>query len=160
MTSPYYLSYRFFGLDRQGHLWGSVNAGKTWARLRAQGLPGGGVAIAARRQDPILPDTIYVAIGSRGLWKSVDYGATFHHVAGVADATAVAVTAHNANRVLVADNRGLLLSNNDGASFKRVLEATGITAVALDTRNYENAFAATSAGTLLRSDDGGASWNR
>ena len=158
VTSPYYLTHRLYGLDAQGGLWMSVNAGRAWSRLRAQGLPPGGIALAARRQDPILPDTIYVAEGARGLWKSTDYGATFHRLAGVASATAVALTAHNAKRVLVADSRGLLLSKNDGASFQRVLTLPGITAVALDTRNYQNAFATTRGGELLRSDDGGASW--
>ncbi len=64
---------------------------------------------AARRQDPTLPDTIYVAAGGRGLWKSTDYGRHASTASpGVAAATAVATTAHNDERVLVADARGLL----------------------------------------------------
>ena len=82
VTSPYYLTQRFYGLDAAGRLWLSVNTGRAWSRVRAQGLPAGGVAIAARRQDPILPDTIYVAEGRLGLWKSLDYGATFHRGRG------------------------------------------------------------------------------
>jgi hypothetical protein len=159
VTSPYYVSDRLYALDGGGRLWLSVNAGGSWVRLRAAGLPAGGIVVAARRGKTSLPDAVFVAAGPAGLWVSRDFGGSFHRVPGIADATGVATTTHDATRVLVATPQGLELSTDDGRSFRRVLTAPDITAVALDTRNWRNAFAATAAGVLLRSDDGGATWD-
>ena len=159
VTSPYYTTQRLYGLDRAGGLWVSVNAGRAWVRLRAAGLPAGGVGLAARRPDPAQPDTVYVAAGSRGLWRSTDSGASFLRVPGVSAAGAVATSVPHNEVLLVADASGLLRSADDGKSFTRVLHEPGVTAIALDTRNPQNAFAA-AGGELLRSDDGGVSWSR
>ncbi len=158
VSSPYYPTNRLYALDTSGRLWLSVTAGRSWSRLRASGLPASGTAIAARRDDPALPDQVFVAAGGDGLWRSTDFGASFRRVAGIVAATAVATTTHDSRRVLVADPAGLWLSTDDARSFTRVLRLGGITAIALDTRNWQNAFAATAAGLLLRSDDGGATW--
>ena len=160
VTSPYYVTHRLYALDGQGGLWLSVNVGRSWAPLRASGLPVSGVAVAARRPDTARPDTIYVAAGPAGLWKSTDSGASFQRVEGVSSATAVATSTPHNEVLLVADAAGLLHSANDGRSFSRVLREPGITALAVDTRNPQNAFAGTAAGLLLRSDDGGVSWSR
>jgi hypothetical protein len=159
VTSSFYLSDRLYALDHDGRLWLSVNAGAAWVRVRAAGLPPGGTVLAARRGKTSLPDTLFVATGPAGLWVSRDFGGSFRRVPGIADATGVATTTHDATRVLVSTPHGLELSTDDGRSFRRVLAAPGITAVALDTRNWRNAFAATADGLLLRSDDGGATWD-
>ena len=39
VTSPYYVTHRLYALDGQGGLWLSVNVGRSWAPLRASGLP-------------------------------------------------------------------------------------------------------------------------
>jgi photosystem II stability/assembly factor-like uncharacterized protein len=159
VTSAFYPTNRLYGLDAHGGLWLSVSAGSTWSRLRATGLPSGGVAIAARRADTVKPDTVYVAAGAGGLWVSHDFGASFRRVPGIADATGVATTTHDATRVLVSTPARLLLSTDDGVSFRSVLRLRGVTAIALDSRNWRNAFAATAGGLLLRSMNGGASWS-
>ncbi len=159
LSTAFYGIGRVYGLDVHGGLWVSVVAGSRWSRLRAAGLPPGAIAISARRGKTTLPDTVYVAEGSQGLWVSRNFGATFSRVPGIPDATAVATTTHDATRVLVSTPGGLLLSTNDAASFRDVLQMRGLTAIALDSKNWKNAYAATSNGLLLRSDDGGAQWN-
>jgi hypothetical protein len=160
VTDAFYGANRLYGLDADGRLWLSVTSGASWSRLQARGLPAGGLCISARRGKTTLPDTVFVAAGAHGLWVSHNFGESFRRVPGIADATAVATTTHDATRVLVATRAGLELSTDNAASFRQVLEMRGLTAIALDSRNWKNGFAATAAGLLLRSDDGGASWDR
>src|SRR5262249_29150801 len=70
VATPYYRTSRLYGIDAQGRLWVSVRNAAKWGRLRAAGLPDGAVAIAAIRDDVHKPDTIYVACGANGLWRS------------------------------------------------------------------------------------------
>ncbi|MGN6378701.1 MAG: WD40/YVTN/BNR-like repeat-containing protein [Gaiellales bacterium] len=159
ISTAFYGVGRVYALDHAGRLWLSVTGGGRWSRVRAAGLPPGGVSVAARRAKTTRPDTVFVAAGSRGLWVSRDFGSHFRRVPGIADATGVATTTHDATRVLVSTPSGLLLSTDDGRSFRDVLRLRGVTAIALDSRNWRNAFAATSGGLLLRSDDGGSHWD-
>jgi photosystem II stability/assembly factor-like uncharacterized protein len=160
VTDSFYGANRLYGLDAQGRVWLSVTAGASWSQVRARGLPSGGLVISARRAKTILPDSLFVAAGARGLWVSHNFGESFHRVPGIGEATGVATTTHDATRLLVSTPTGLELSTDDGASFRQVLELPGLTAIALDSRNWKNAFAATPDGLLLRSDDGGASWDQ
>ena len=159
VASPYYRSDRLYGLDASGRLWLSVRNARRWARLRAAGLPGGCRALSAVRGDPLHPDVVYVACGAAGLWRSADFGASFRRLPAAGQATAVATTTDDQDRLLVADARGLLLSTDRGRSFRRVATVGGVSAVALDIRNYLVAFAAAGR-TLLRSADGGVNWER
>lgn len=160
VTDAFYGANRLYGLDARGRVWLSVTGGANWSQLQARGLPSGGRVISARRAKTILPDTVFVAAGARGLWISEDFGESFRRVPGITDATAVATTTHDATRVLVCTQAGLELSTDNAASFRPVLRMTGLTAIAMDSRNWKNAFAATAGGLLLRSDDGGASWDQ
>lgn len=159
VTDAFYGANRLYGLDAQGRVWLSVTGGASWSQLRARGLPAGGLVISARRAKTILPDTVFVAAGSRGLWVSHNFGESFRRLPEIADATGVATTTHDATRVLVSTPTGLELSTDNGVSFRSVLRMAGLTAIAMDSRNWKNAFAATAGGLLLRSDDGGASWD-
>ncbi|MGZ4480871.1 MAG: WD40/YVTN/BNR-like repeat-containing protein [Gaiellales bacterium] len=156
LASPYHRTDRLYALDASGRLWLSVTAGKSWVRLLAQGLPPGAVGLSAVRDDVTMPDIIYVAAGGRGLWRSVDFGATFRRVPGIARATAVATTTDEQDLVLVAGD-GIYLSTDRGRSFTRTSRQT-VTAVAYDPRNHDLAFAATGDGRLLRSIDAGRTW--
>ena len=157
VASPYYRTNRLYGLDPSGRLWLSVRHGRRWARLRAAGLPLGCTALSAVRGDPLRPDVVYVACGAQGLWKSADFGASFTRLSNAPDATAVATTTDDHDRLLVAAADGLHLSTNAGRTFRRVARVSGVSAVAFDLRNYLVAYAATGQ-TLLRSADGGATW--
>jgi hypothetical protein len=156
LASPYHNTDRVYALDSAGGLWVSVRRAKGWQRLRAAGLPPGVVALAARRGSPALPDVIYAAAGGGGLWRSADFGASFHRVAAVRQAFSVATTTADPLRVLVATPR-LMLSADDGQTFEPVGPA--VEAVAFDPRNWRVAFAA-AGGRLLRSADGGVTWGR
>jgi hypothetical protein len=155
LASPYHTTDRVYALDVLGRLWLSVREARGWVRLRAAGLPAGVAALAARRGDPLRPDTVFAAAGAGGLWRSDDFGATFRRVPAVMVATGVATTTADPRRVLVAAPR-LLLSTDDGASFRPVGPA--VDAVAFDPRNWRVAFA-TAGERLLRSADGGATWS-
>jgi photosystem II stability/assembly factor-like uncharacterized protein len=159
VASPYYRTNRLYAVSSSGRLWVSVRNGHRWAPLRAAGLPPGAVAVAARRDDVHRPDVIYVACGGAGLWRSGDFGATFHRVRGVGDATAVAATTDDQRLLLVASPAGIELSRDAGRSFTRVAAVPGVRALAFDFRNWRLAYAATADGTLLRSDDGGRTWD-
>jgi photosystem II stability/assembly factor-like uncharacterized protein len=158
VSSPYYRTSRLYGLDLEGRLWLSVRAGRRWAPLRATGLPSGCGALSAVRGDPLKADTVYVACGRDGLWRSSDFGASFTRLAAGPDATAVATTTDDHLRVLVADADGLALSTNGGRTFRRVARIKGVSAVAFDLRNYLVCYAA-AGHTLLRSADGGVTWD-
>ncbi len=74
MASPYHRTNRLYALDDEGGLWLSIAAGRRWTRLRAEGLPDRPVSVAAVRDLVTEPDTVYVAAGSDGLWRSRDFG--------------------------------------------------------------------------------------
>jgi photosystem II stability/assembly factor-like uncharacterized protein len=159
VASPYYRTNRLYAIDAAGHLWVSVRNARRWSRLRAAGLPPGAQAIAAIRGDVHRPDLIYVACGAAGLWRSGDFGATFHRMPAAGAATAVTVTTDNQHLLLVASPAGIELSQDAGRTFARVATITGIRAIAYDLRNWHLAYAATAGGRLLRSDDGGGTWD-
>jgi photosystem II stability/assembly factor-like uncharacterized protein len=115
--------------------------------------------VSAVRGDVTRHDTIYVAAGRAGLWRSRDDGASFtrvHAADALADVTTVATTTARPQLVL-AGGSAILRSDDGGRSFRRVGPAA--TALACDIRNWRIAFAATADGRLLRSIDGGVSWS-
>jgi hypothetical protein len=158
VATPYYRTNRLYGLDQAGRLWLSVRRGRHWAPLRADGLPSGCTALAAVRGDPLRADTVYVACGPRGVWRSGDFGASFRALPAAPPATALATTTDDHTRLLAAAPDGLYLSTTAGRSFRRVARVPGVSAVAFDLRNYLVAYAALGR-TLLRSADGGVSWS-
>lgn len=156
VSSPYHRTNRFYALDTDGRLWLSINQGRRWTRLRAQGLPPSGVTVASVRDLITMPDIVYVCT-PQGLYRSLDDGASFQPVAGVADPRMVAMTTDDQDLVLVAAGDGLYRSVDRGAHFSKVSDS-GATAVAYDPRNHRLAYAA-AGDRLLRSIDAGASWD-
>jgi photosystem II stability/assembly factor-like uncharacterized protein len=156
VASPYHKTNRLYALDGGGGLWLSVNAGRNWWQLRADGLPAGCDTVAAVRDEITEPDIVYVACGSDGLWRSLDLGASFDKVPGIGDARSVALTTDDQDLVLVAAGDGIHLSTDRGKTFSTTSPAVA-SAVAFDPRNRRLAYAAAD-GRLLRSTDGGASW--
>jgi photosystem II stability/assembly factor-like uncharacterized protein len=159
VATPYYRTSRLYAVDTSGHLWVSVRNANKWGRLRAAGLPAGAVAVAAIRADVHKPDVIYVACGAAGLWRSKDFGASFHRIPRAGAATAVAATTDDQRLLLVASPTGIELSRNFGRTFATVARVSGVRAVAFDLRNWRLAYAALADGRLLRSDDGGRTWD-
>ena len=100
VASPYHKTNRLYALDGEGGLWVSVNAGRAWSRLRADGLPAGCVTVAAVRDLITEPDIVYVACGADGLWVSHDLGASFTKVDGIGQARSVAMTTDDQDLVL------------------------------------------------------------
>jgi photosystem II stability/assembly factor-like uncharacterized protein len=158
VASPYYRTNRLYALDADGRLWVWDRNARSWARLRAAGLPAGAVAIAAVRGDVHRPDAIYVACGRNGLWRSHDFGATFQRIPAAGAATAVATTTDNQRLLLVATPDGIELSRNRGRTFIHASDVGHVGAVAFDLRNAQLAYASVP-GMLLRSDDGGRTWD-
>jgi photosystem II stability/assembly factor-like uncharacterized protein len=159
VVSPYYRTSRLYAVSTSGQLWVSVRNAHKWARLRAAGLPPGAVAVAAIRDDVHRPDTIYVACGAAGLWRSRDFGATFHRVGAAGAATSVAATTDDQRLLLVASPSGIELSRDAGRTFTHVATVSGVRAIAYDLRNWRLAYASIAGGKLLRSDDGGSTWD-
>jgi len=122
LTTPYHRTDRLYALDVFGHAWVSVDAGRHWLQLRAAGLPNTAVSISAVRGDVTKPDVIYVACGARGLWRSLDDGATFTHMPAPAVAYGVAMTTDEQSQVLVAGDK-VYLSQDYGRTFMPVLVA-------------------------------------
>ena len=158
VASPYHKTNRLYALDGEGGLWVSVNAGRAWSRLRADGLPAGCVTVAAVRDLITEPDIVYVACGADGLWVSNDLGASFSKVDGIGEARSVAMTTDDQDLVLVAAGDGIYRSADRGKTFARVSDAVA-SAVAFDPRNRRLAYAAAD-GRLLRSTDSGTTWSR
>ena len=156
VTTPYHRTDRVLALDDAGNVWLSVRAGSGWRRLRAEGLPPGGVAIAAARDLVTEPDTILVAAGAGGLWRSTDDGATFGRVDGVPAAVDAAMTTDDQDRILVATGEQLFLSTDRGRTFRETADIPAVS-VAFDPRNHRLAYAS-AGGVLHRSTDGGAGW--
>jgi hypothetical protein len=155
ITTPYHRTDRLYALDLFAHVWVSADAGRRWIELRAARLPTTALSIAAVRGDVVKPDTIYVACGKDGLWRSKDDGATFTHVADSPVAYSVAMTTDDQSRLLLAGDK-LYLSTDYARTFLPVLDEK-VDAVAFDPRNDRLAYAAVGR-QLLRSVDGGHSW--
>jgi hypothetical protein len=149
-----------------GGLWGSTDAGATWAPLtdRQPTLVMGAVA-----QAPSAPHVLYAGTGEGdsqipfgvGLLRSSDGGRTWEHVPS-APLTGVAVYAlavHPADplQVWIASTAGLHVSTNGGATVRALLPGP-CWAVSIHPLNPREMFAAVERG-LVRSVDGGASWS-
>jgi ligand-binding sensor domain-containing protein len=156
VSSPYHRTNRFYALDADGGLWLSINQGRRWQRLRAQGLPPNGVTVSSVRDLITMPDIVYVCT-TQGLYRSLDDGASFQAVGGIADPRMAAMTTDDQDLVLVAAGDGLYRSVDRGAHFSKVSDAVA-TAVAFDPRNHRLAYAAVG-DRLLRSTDAGATWD-
>ena len=161
VTSPYYVTHRLYALDGEGGLWLSVNVGRSWVPLRASGLPASGVAVAARRPDTSQPDTIYVAAGPAGLWKSTDSGASFRagrgrglrHCGGDLDPARRGAAGRRRDRSAALRQRRQELhpSARANPASPRLRSTPETPKTPLPGRRR---------GLLLRSDDGGVSWSR
>jgi hypothetical protein len=156
VASPYHRTNRLYAVDDAGRTWLSIDAGRRWRRMRAEGLPPGAVSIAAVRDAVTAPDTIYVSAGDDGLWRSTDFGGSFVRVPGVPSALSAALTTDDQRLVLVATGDGLLRSGDRGRTFVKVSDVPA-TVVAFDPRNRRLAYAA-AGDRLLRSVDGGRTW--
>ena len=136
-------------------LWLSHDAGSTWARAAARGLPQGVLDLALGGR-PDAPLVLYAAAGAAGLWRSRDGGASFERLAAAgAPVRRVAATVARDGMLLIATPR-VRVSRDDGLTW---LDAPiAATALAGGARNPDLWFAMTPAGQLRVSRDGGTTW--
>ncbi len=125
--------------------------------------------VAAVRQfvwDPTFPGLAYAATRA-GVWRSGDAGATWVPLhAGVGDAerdaTAVAPSAGEPDRMLIATGAGLLLSADGGSSWTNAKGEVGtgeVRTVVVDPERRSTVAAGTPQGVFL-STDGGDTWRK
>ena len=159
IASPYYRTSRLYGLDPSGRLWLSVRGGRPWAPLRAAGPPGRLQRAVGRARRPAEG-----RCGLRGVRDRRACGArpTSARRSGgsraAPDATAVATTTDDHNRLLVADDAGPPALDEQ----RPHVPARGARAGRLGGRvrppQLPDRYAATGR-TLLRSADGGVTWS-
>ena len=150
-----------------GGLWGSLDAGATWAPLtdRQPTLVMGAVA-----QAPSAPHVMYAGTGEGdsqipygvGLLRSSDAGRSWLHVPAAA-LTGIAVyglAVHPGEplQVWIASTAALHASDNGGATVRQVLDGP-CWGISIHPLNPQEMFAACEAG-LMRSLNGGASWSK
>lgn len=134
--------------------------------------------------DPTLPDTVYVAAASGGVWKSTDAGATYQPtwpasfpqatgaIAAASDGTVYVGTgeANPGGGSMTYEGDGIYKSTDHGASWQHVglVSSATIGAIAVDPTNPQRVYVA-AAGSLFRdggdrgvyrSTDGGAHWTQ
>ena len=150
-----------------GGLWGSRDAGSTWAPLTDQQPT---LVMGAVAQSASAPNVMYAGTGdgdgqipySLGLLRSTDAGQTWS-LASAAALTGVgvydlAIDPTDPLRVWVASTAALHASSDGGTTLRRVLADT-CWSVSIHPTNPSELFAATPGG-LMRSANGGGSWAR
>jgi photosystem II stability/assembly factor-like uncharacterized protein len=148
-----------------GGLWGSADAGATWAPL-TDNQPT--LVMGALVQAPSAPHVMYAGTGEGdsqiafgvGLLRSSDGGRTWSHVpspalTGVA-VYALAVHPTDPLQVWIASTAGLHVSANGGGAARSVLPGP-CWSVTIHPLNPREMFAAVETG-LMRSTDGGTTW--
>ncbi len=120
-----------------GGVWKTINAGASWTPLTDLVIPD--LAVASIAVDPSSPNTIYVGSGDpsvasdglpgTGLYKSIDAGVTWTHIAtSTLPGTVNKVLVHPTNSDIVFacrydGTRGLFRSTDGGTTFKKVFPA-------------------------------------
>lgn len=138
----------------------SVDHGATWTMPVTGGLPYPVIANAVA-VDPSNASVVYV--GSAGVQRSIDGGATFRDTGANFSPSAIAIPAQAHNLVYAAIyNGGVYVADFSAASPQWRPTSTGITdlrlrSIAVDPSNAQNLFAGGEGG-LFRSTNGGATW--
>jgi len=189
----------FYMAPNNGGVWKSANAGRTWTPIFDGQDTGSIGALAVAPSDP---NVVYVGSGEGlrrpdlstgdGIYASHDAGLTWRHL-GLRDGqqiAAIAVDAHDANRLFVAvlghpfgpnRERGLYRSTDGGVTFSRVLGDddgdVGAVSVVIDPRQDRTVYASLWAsrngpwnltqvyerydrGGLFKSTDDGTTWTK
>jgi photosystem II stability/assembly factor-like uncharacterized protein len=157
----------------------SHDAGVTWKLSSVAGMSG--TPVSTIELDPKNPSTLYVALGTKGIYKSVDKGATWIPLTNGLPPnseirrTVIAIAPSNPNVVYVAISNqqgnllGLFRSDDGGSSFQRLTATPDYMSYADGPAqgNYDNCLAVDpkdpnhifAGGILLEeSTDGGKSW--
>jgi photosystem II stability/assembly factor-like uncharacterized protein len=135
-------------------LFRSANGGGSWSRLP---LPRGHAFSAAVH--PRVPQRVFAASPTRGLWRSDDSGRTWAQVSPLSLRRLV-ITPSPPHRLYGENGRELFVSHNGGVSWDAVLGAPAdIHALAVDPTDSAVLYVS-STFDLYRSPNGGASWRR
>lgn len=149
-----------------GGLWGSNNAGATWAPLTDNQAT---LIMGAIAQSPSAPAIMYAATGDGdggipygiGLLRSTDAGNTWQAVpiAGLSGLGSydLAIDPGNPLKVWIATDQALFVSTNGGNSVRKVIPGK-CWSVAIQPTQSNVIYAALESG-LMRSTDGGTTWS-
>jgi uncharacterized repeat protein (TIGR01451 family) len=139
----------------------TANGGATWTP--ATGLPAG--AVTAVAIDPSDPTIALAGVGTQGVWRSTDAGATWRTAStGTLAGAAVSSVLPTATVSLAGTDRGVFRSTDRGATWARVTAGLpeGVVATGLWQHPAVASTLVLAAGAdgLYRSLDDGASWYR
>ena len=125
-------------------------------------LQGEGGLVTALVLDPVNPAILY-ATTARGIFKTIDGGASWHPQGGALDGKSILALAidprHNATVFATTDTGGIYRSLNGGEHWSEAntgLAARYVGSIAVDSAS--TVWAGTEAGRIFKSSDGGDSW--
>ena len=122
--------------------------------------------------DPSMPETVYAAMGKRGVFESNDGGARWRAVGmsvRYGEVTSIAVDPSHPRTVFAGTDAGVAISGDSGRSW-RMLNATmgvhgrdrwigQVTALLVDPRDSRTLYASTRCTGIYKSTDGGRKWS-
>ncbi|MFA5954618.1 MAG: hypothetical protein WC817_03735 [Patescibacteria group bacterium] len=153
-----------FAGTSSGEILKSKDAGQSWETIVRLGG-----AIKNLVGHDLNSSVLYAVVDKRGIWKTVDDGATWQDTSeglnafsGAKNMTAIAVDPVHPDTIVAASNYGLVRTTDAGVTWAalQLLTPTGkveINDVALNPQNASELYY-TTATTLYRSSDAGATW--
>lgn len=164
----------YAGVDQPGEssppsvLFRSTNGGASWTPTGLPTVPGG-AGVFDIELDATDPAVVYAALWGGGLFRSLDYGATFTFLSSGVPSFVHSVAAHRPTSTLYVGTSfdGVYKSTDGGASWTPARAGlptspggySNIYELSIDPNaGSSKVYAATTGGGVFRTTDGGASW--